>query len=303
MFKVDPQQIVDKFSTDLVKIGSTAAMVFITFFGFSAIAASAGEVRNPVKTIPRAIFISMALVTVLYSMVVLVVIAANLTEYSEAAMGSAARLFLGPVGGMVIVAGALFSMVSASNASIMAGSRVMMSMSQLGHFPKGFGAINERTKTPIVALMLVAGAIALFAIELSLEHLAHFADTVLLIALILVNVALIVHRKKFPDIKRPFRVPLVPVLPILGCLANLYLLGQLLHDLLPVVLAVSFLAVGMVAFLVWKGTTPAEDAIPGTPSHVALERATKTKGQFRILVTLANPKNVKYLMQLAAAIA
>jgi len=303
MFHVDPAKIAEKFSTDVVKIGSTAAMVFITFFGFSAIAASAGEVRNPVKTIPRAIFISMGLVTVLYSAVVLVVIAANLSEYSEAAMGSAAKVFLGPVGGMVIVAGALFSMVSASNASIMAGSRVTMSMSQLGHFPKGFGAINERTRTPVVSLVLVGGTIALFSIELSLEHLAHFADTVLLTALILVNVALIVHRKKFPDLKRPFRVPLVPLLPILGILANLYLLAQLVHDLFPVILAGSLLATGMVAFLVWKGMIPAEEAIPGIRSHVALERSAKSKGQFRILVTLANPKSVPYLMQIASAIA
>ena len=126
---VDPEVIVEHFSTDLVAIGSTAAMVFITFFGFSAIAASTGEVKDPTRTIPRAIFISMGAVAVLYSLVVLVVIAANLTEYSESAMGTAARSFLGPTGGMVIVGSALFSMISASNASIRAGSRVTLAMS------------------------------------------------------------------------------------------------------------------------------------------------------------------------------
>jgi len=140
---------IERFSTDIVKIGSTAAMVFITFFGFSAIAATAGEVKNPVKTIPRAIFLSMGIVTLLYILVVLVVDAAGLTEYTEAAMGVAATQFLGPIGGMVIIAGAIFSMVSASNASIIAGSRVSMAMSQLGHFPRAFGEINPAPKPPL----------------------------------------------------------------------------------------------------------------------------------------------------------
>ena len=214
--QIETQTIVDRFSTDPGAITSTAALVFITFFGFSAIAASAGEVRNPTKTVPRAIFISMIFVTVLYSAVVLVIVTANLTEYTESAMGVAARAFLGPVGGMVIVLGALFSMISASNASIIAGSRVAMSMSRRRHLPHRIGSINARTGTPIVALVLVGAAIGGFALALPLESLAHFADCVLLIALTLVNVALIRHRRQFPDLERPFRVPLVPLLPALG---------------------------------------------------------------------------------------
>ena len=102
--EVDVEMLRARFSTDIVAIGSTGAMVFITFFGFSAIAASAGEVKDPVKTIPRAIFWSMGIVTVLYTLVVLTVLGAGLTEYDEAAMGRAAELFLGPVGGAVIAA-------------------------------------------------------------------------------------------------------------------------------------------------------------------------------------------------------
>ncbi|HMP51519.1 MAG TPA: APC family permease, partial [Candidatus Melainabacteria bacterium] len=158
---VDFQAIATKFSTDIVTIAQTSAMVFITFFGFSAIAASAGEIKDPIVTIPRAIFISVALVTFLYTLVILVVVAAGLTVYDEAAMGNAAKQFLGPIGGYVIIGGALFSMVSAANASIMAGSRVMLSMAQLGQFPVEFAAVNKRTRTPIVSLLLVGLAILL----------------------------------------------------------------------------------------------------------------------------------------------
>ena len=113
MGRIDAAGIIEQFSTDVSQISRTAAMVFITFFGFSAIAASAGEVKDPVRTIPRAIFLSMGMVTLLYTPAVLVMVAAGLTEYTEAAMGTAARQFLGSIGGMIIVAGALFSMLSA----------------------------------------------------------------------------------------------------------------------------------------------------------------------------------------------
>ncbi|RMG21297.1 MAG: amino acid permease [Bacteroidetes bacterium] len=294
---------IERFSTDIVKIGSTAAMVFITFFGFSAIAATAGEVKNPVKTIPRAIFLSMGIVTLLYILVVLVVDAAGLTEYTEAAMGVAATQFLGPIGGMVIIAGAIFSMVSASNASIIAGSRVSMAMSQLGHFPRAFGEINPRTKTPIVSVMLVGGTILIFAISLPLEDLAHFADTVLLLVLILVNAALIVHRYKYPHIERPFKVPLVPLMPALGILANFYLLSQIFHHTAPMLMAIACLVLGVLAFFAWKGSLAEESAIEGAPSRVAVGRYATHDSKFRILLPLANPKNVEALMQVAAAIA
>ena len=162
---LDIDDVLAKFSTDFVRISSTAAMVFITFFGFSAIAASAGEIKNPVQTIPRAIFISMGIVTLLYTLVVLVVVSAKLTEYTEAALGIAAKQFLGPIGGIVIIGGALFSMLSASNASIMAGSRVILSMSRLGHLPQKIGQVNTHTRTPIFALISVGVMILIFILS------------------------------------------------------------------------------------------------------------------------------------------
>ncbi len=312
---VDLNDVYNKFSTDIVKIGSTATLVFITFFGFSAIAASAGEIINPVKTIPRSIFLSMGIVTVLYTLVVLVIIAANLTEYDEAAMGEAAKLFLGSIGGMVIVAGGLFSMVSATNASIMAGSRVSFAMSQLGHFPEFFSRVNQKTKTPIPATVLVGATIFAFIIGLSLKGLADFANAVLLLALIMVNAALIVHRRKYPHIERPFRVPLVPLLPILGILSNLYLLIQSslqlwdtqgFYGILPVILAAGSLAIGLVAFLLIKGKEPEEvetleDAFYEPVSIHSSQLPEKVK--YRILVTLSNPANVPQLLEIAHAIA
>jgi len=300
---VSTEAFIERFSTDMTAIGSTAGMVFITFFGFSAIAAAAGEVRSPVRTIPRAIFISMGVVTVLYALVIVTIVAAGLDEYTEAAMGTAATRFLGPVGGIIIVAGALFSMISASNASIMAGSRVTMAMSQQGHLPRRLGRIHPRLRTPAVALLAVGAAIGVFSLLLPLEDLAHFADTVLLLALIMVNAALISHRRRFPDIERPFRVPMVPLLPGLGIVANIYLLTLLSHHWLPVALAVGTLLLGVLGFLLWKGLRGEERALPGGPTRVALEAPAKQPGRYRVLVPIARPETMPSLFDFAACVA
>lgn len=295
----------ERFSDDLPLIASTSALVFITFFGFSAIAASAGEVINPTKTIPRAIFISMAVVTVLYVAVVLVVVVANLNEYSEAAMGVAAKAFLGPVGGAVIVGGAIFSMVSASNASIMAGSRVALSMSELRHLPRHVGIVNGKTQTPVVALLAVGTAIALFALVLPLESLALFANLVLLLALSLVNVALIVHRRRFPDIERPFRVPLVPVVPGLGIAANLYLIWQIWAGghFAPVLLVAVAILTGIFGFAAWRAARFDVPEPTGPESRVVALRDAPKRSPFNILLPIHNPNTAKALVRLAAKIA
>lgn len=303
LMQMDTVSVMDKFSTDIAKIFQTSALVFITFFGFSAIAASAGEVQNPTKTIPRAIFISMFVVSVLYVLVILTMVGANLTEYTEAAMGKAAEMFLGSIGGKVIVAGALSSMISAANASIMAGSRVVLSMSQLGHLPEFIGKVDPKTKTPAGAIWFVGLGIAFFAVALELEECAHFANAVLLLALITVNFALIKHRKLYPELERPFKVPLVPLIPLLGILSNLGLLVQAMSHPKPAVLTLASLSVGLVGFFLWKGTMSEEATLPGEPSRVALvESSSAVEGGFRVLVPLAHPDNVQTLVELAAGL-
>ncbi|MEM6722980.1 MAG: universal stress protein [Bacteroidota bacterium] len=145
----------------------------------------------------------------------------------------------------------------------------------------------------------------LFIVLLNLEDLTNFANTVLLIALILVNAALIIHRKKYPDIERPYRVPLVPLLPFLGILANLYLLIQNLAEPIPFSMAIGALILGMIGFLVWKGSLSDAESIPGEPSRLALGRfATSEKEKrYRILVPISNPATAKPLIDIAAAIA
>ncbi|MEM7036374.1 MAG: universal stress protein, partial [Bacteroidota bacterium] len=103
-----------------------------------------------------------------------------------------------------------------------------------------------------------------------------------------------------------FKVPLVPLLPVIGIIANLYLLGQILSHVLPVILAGSTLLVGFLAYLFLSpiSVDDDDDEAPADTPRVAMEKSTGSdKGTFKVLVPLANPENVPELMELAAKIA
>ncbi|OYR47982.1 amino acid permease [Halorubrum sp. Ea8] len=348
------------FTTDPVGIVTIAALAFITFFGFSAIAASAGEIIEPRRTVPLAIGASIVTVTVLYALVIVSMVnspvpAEVIAEEGETAMGRVAAGFLGPAGRSLIVAGAIFSMVSASNASILAASGIGSLMGRQGQAPRPFSRIHRQYGTPfwsvttatgvIVALIVVfiglfpaeGGAVPfdltvslpalgpLTLTDLGLTTLTGFATLNLLLPLSVVNIALIYSRRRHPDLDRGFRVPGVPLIPIVGILANVALITNL-----PVkgVIVGVLLVLGMLAaYLIWGGEPDMdelyEEVVPSTEpggraetegapeAEVGAEEPTDvsagapevpSEDSFRILVPVARPERTVRYVRLAAAI-
>ncbi len=307
---VGPGQATGTFATefqfgDPAGIVSIAALAFITFFGFSAIAASAGEIIEPRKTVPKAIAASILTVTVLYTFVIVAMVNApvddSVLRAGETAMGTVAASFLGPAGQALIVAGAIFSMVSASNASILAASSIGDLMGRQGQAPRSFSRIHQRYNTPFWSVVAVTGVIVilitvfvgLFPAEggltsavpfaLGLNGLTGFANMNLLAPLAVVNVALIVNRRRFPDIDRPFAVPALPWLPIVGILANLALITNLppIGILAAVIIEVTF----VVGYLIWGGAPDRENLVERTVSA----RQVTTEGATRRVETAGAP--------------
>jgi amino acid transporter/nucleotide-binding universal stress UspA family protein len=261
------------------EVGRIASLAFITFFGFSAIAASAGEIKNPKRTVPLSIAASIVTVTILYAFVIFAMVNSPvdpqiLAEQGETAMGEVAAAYLGNAGRWLIVAGAIFSMASASNASILAASRIGYLMGKEGRAFRRLQEISLKYKTPLWSILLVTVTIniliflfmglfhgdnALFSFELGLETLTGFATANLLIPLTVVNIALVVSRRKFPDIKRPFRLPLVPLTPIIGIIANLYLVWTLPR--LGAISGIVGIFVFMILYLIWGGNREMSEMI------------------------------------------
>jgi amino acid transporter len=344
---LDPSIIAESMTeniTQLRNIGLTSALVFITFFGFSAIATNAEEIESPGSTIPRAIYFSMGFVTVIYTLVVLVVvIAVNDLQFlnflagsidlsgveaarefvgqnGEVSMGLAAQYYLGPFGFWIVIVGALFSMLSAANATIMAGSRVKLAMARRDHLPRGFEDLHPKLNTPYKTVLLTGGFILAyvlifsvifgespgaestppFGLHLGLEALAGFANFLLLSGLTIVNVAVIASRRRFPDLERPFTVPAVPWVPAIAVVANV----GLLFNVEPRSFAVGVVAelIGIGLWFGYIGRAPSLERIEReTPT--ALAEYTSPGRDYRVVVPLANPSNVDQLMRTACTLA
>ncbi|MFC6989027.1 APC family permease [Haloplanus sp. GCM10025708] len=181
----------------------------------------------------------------------------------EVAMAQAARYYLGDAGFYVFVVGALLSMISAANATILAGSRVKLAMARHDHLPDGVGAIHPSYGIPYRAILLTGGItlgfVVLFSVAfgrqpgtgggsaaplLGLGALAHLADFLHLGDLAFVNVTLVQSRRKYPDRVRRFRVPGVPWVPALAVASNLALLTNV--EPTSLALGVAAVAVGAV---------------------------------------------------------
>jgi len=328
---------------------SIAALAFITFFGFSAIAASAGEIIEPRKTVPRAIAASIITVTVLYALVIVAMTnvynvfpqseAVAILEEGETAMGAVAQQYLPyvvdvfgaqiTVGQALIVVGAVFSMVSASNASILAASGIGSLMGRQGHAPRPMARIHPEYGTPfwsvttatVTIVALILSFITLFSEEgvtsihvLGLNPLTGFATFNLLVPLAVVNATLIYSRRNFPEIDRGFRMPGVPVLPVVGIIANLALIGNLPTTgvIVGTVLVVALLAV----YKIWGGAPDVEDIVeevvgPAVAATEAESHAATTGNpdgasetdRYSVLVPVARPDRAPRYVRLAAALA
>ncbi|ADQ69244.1 amino acid transporter [Halogeometricum borinquense DSM 11551] len=327
-------RFVSNFQAEPVGIVSVAALAFITFFGFSAIAASAGEIIEPRKTVPKAIAASIITVTVLYTFVIVAMVNApvprSVLAEGETAMGTVAASFLGSWGQLLIVAGAVFSMVSASNASILAASGIGSLMGQQGHGPRRFAYLHPEYRTPFwsitMATATIVGLIFVFITlfseqgltgihALGLEPLTGFATFNLLVPLAVVNGTLIYSRRNHPDLERGFRMPLVPLLPVVGILANLALITNL--PPVGVAVGVGFVVVLGIAYIAWGGAPHIEELIeevvpPHLPTGVptAVGPVGSTEGtepdlgdRFTILVSVARPDRAVSYVRLATELA
>lgn len=200
-------------------------LTFIAFEGYEIIAQCSEEVVAPTKNIPKAVFLSLIIVIPIYLLVAFVALGAvdahgmatwqYLGLKKEMALVEAAQQFIS-FGGVVIIIGGLLSTMSALNATIFSSSRVAFAMGRDNNLPDFFSRIHKKYKTPHLSLLFSNLLIIVMAVSLPIEDVASAADVMFLLLFIQVNLVLIRLRKKLPDLDRGFRVPMVPLIPILG---------------------------------------------------------------------------------------
>ncbi|KNF08269.1 amino acid transporter [Gottschalkia purinilytica] len=208
---------------------SGAASVFFAFTGFDAVSTSAEEVKNPQRNLPIGIVSSLVVCTIIYIIVSLVL--TGVVPYSELNVGDAMAYALSTVGqgwaASILSVGAVIGIMAVMFAYSFGASRILFSMSRDGLLPKAFSKVNKETNVPTISTWIIGIIGSLMAGVVDLKQLADLANMVLIGTFLLVAVSVIVLRKTHPDLKRSFRVPLVPVLPAIAAFACLFLMFNL----------------------------------------------------------------------------
>jgi APA family basic amino acid/polyamine antiporter len=210
-------------------IFTAAAVVFFAFIGFDVVATAAEEVKKPQRDLPRGILSSLAICTVLYVAVALVVTGMQkYTALSEKAPLADAFRAVGAhwLSGF-ISAGAVAGLTSVTLILLMGQSRVFFAMSRDGLLPKGFSRVHPRFGTPYRATMVLGGVVACFAAVIPLKALAELVNIGTLAAFAVVSLGVIILRHTRPDLPRSFRTPGVPYVPVAAILASLWLMLNL----------------------------------------------------------------------------
>ncbi|MFF0769249.1 amino acid permease [Nonomuraea wenchangensis] len=210
-------------------IFSAAAVVFFAFIGFDVVATAAEETITPQRDVPRGIFGSLAICTVLYVAVSLVVVGMqHYTQLSTAAPLSDAFISVGQDWLATIISlGALAGLTTVVLVLLLGQTRVLFAMSRDGLVPRSLSQVHPRFGTP-ARLTLVIGVVTMaLAGFVSFGELAELVNIGTLFAFVVVSIGVWVLRRTRPDLPRSFRVPLVPLLPILSVLACLYLMLNL----------------------------------------------------------------------------
>ncbi|MEU2165600.1 amino acid permease [Streptomyces sp. NPDC019208] len=201
-------------------ISAAAATLFFSYIGFDAASTAGEEAKNPKKDLPRAIMLSLLIVTVLYCLVALVAVGAMPWQDFEGTEAALAQIMKDVTGqsfwGVVLAAGAVVAIASVVFAVLYGQTRILFAMSRDGLVPKVFAKVDEKTGAPRANTVIVSLFCGVLAAFIPLGELANATSIGTLFAFALVNVAVIILRWKRPDMNRTFKVVLFPVTPILG---------------------------------------------------------------------------------------
>ncbi|XAS68039.1 amino acid permease [Micrococcaceae bacterium Sec5.7] len=212
-------------------VSAAASRVFFSFIGFDAASTAGEEARNPKRDLPRAIMLSMLIVTTIYVLVAVAAIGARPWGWFDGTEAALVQILNEtthqPWIALVFSVGAVLAIASIVLTVLYGQTRILMSMSRDGLIPKIFGRVSRRTGTPVAGTLIVGTAVALTAGLVPLGALADATSIGTLFAFALVNVAVIYLRRSRPDMKRSFRVPLYPLTPVLGTLMCAYLMANL----------------------------------------------------------------------------
>jgi amino acid transporter len=208
-------------------LGAAGILIF-AFAGIEGALAPSGEVREPNRTVPRAAFLALGLVTLLYVAIHLVaqgILGADLANDKVTPLATAAARFAGTAGFTIMVVAASISMLGHTSGAILATPRMLLAFGRDGFIPRVFARVHPAYRTPHVAILFHTAVLAVVALSGTFAQLAILANVAVLTLYFLCAIAAGVLRRR--DVRQsgePFRTPGGPLVPVLTCIAIAWLL-------------------------------------------------------------------------------
>ncbi|MEU8571084.1 amino acid permease [Streptomyces pathocidini] len=231
-------------------VSAAGATLFFSYIGFDAASTAGEEAKNPKRDLPRAIMLSLLIVTALYVLVAAVAVGARPWEKFAGSEASLAGIMHEVTGqtfwGVLLAAGAVIAIASVILTVLYGQTRILFAMSRDGLVPKVFSKVDARTGTPRANTVIVSLFCGVLAAAIPLGQLADATSIGTLFAFALVNIAVIVLRRTRPEMERTFRVPLSPLLPVVGFGFCVWMMGSL--DVITWTVFGVWMAVGLVIY-------------------------------------------------------
>ncbi len=202
-----------------------SAYVFFSYIGFDTATTTAEECKNPQRDVPMGVIGALAIGTVIYCATALVLVGAvpwNQVPIKNPLVYALAPLHM-PVLNWIITMGVLAGTTSVALSSLLGQSRIFYVMARDKMLPPVVAKVHPKFKTPAITTMITGVAVALLALIVPLNQLLNLVNIGTLIAFTVVCAGVLYLRHRKPDMPRSFRVPFVPLFPILGIVCSLFL--------------------------------------------------------------------------------
>jgi basic amino acid/polyamine antiporter, APA family len=239
-----------------------ASSVFFAYIGFDAVSTAAQEAKNPQRDMPIGILGSLVICTILYIAVSLVL--TGLVSYKALNVAQPVALGIDATGvswgSFLVKIGAVFGLGTVMLVMLLGQSRVFYSMSRDGLLWKWASDIHPKFRTPWISNIVVGSIVAFLPAFLPIDKLSELVNMGTLLAFAIVSAGVWILRVRHPEMERPFKTPLVPLVPILGIVSAFYLMINL--PLLTWEVVGIWLVIGLVIYFTYSTKHSKVQALP-----------------------------------------